>query len=223
MHYFLLERQNSGEFIEGSVRKCVTVFSEKFALTAGHCIPNGLPNNYPFNVYDSQRNTYVVNAVKVCKPEDQGDDYSILKVIQGKFANVPEAIASPYDGGRYFVLVSLFCFCFKVLISEIQGYDAEYPGVSELSCFSGSFRNTNIFANKSYVIGSPGTTDGCSGGGVFNKFGRLYGICVAGKLDWTNVHTTLSGHLNSLNLKLSQPSYSHIIPVIYCTSATKEL
>uniref|UniRef100_A0A914CEM3 Uncharacterized protein n=1 Tax=Acrobeloides nanus TaxID=290746 RepID=A0A914CEM3_9BILA len=190
--YFLLEQQNPGEFIEGSVRKCATIVSEKIALTAGHCIPEGISNNYPIKLYDNSGKTYVVNALRVCKPGDQNDDYAILKIIEGNFAKIPNGLALPCDGERYFVL----------------GYDAEYPHVSHLSCFSGRFRNTKIYANQSFVIGSPGTTDGCCGGGVFDQFGHLLGICVSGKLDWTNIR---------------QPSYSHIVSAHYCMAIAKEI
>uniref|UniRef100_A0A914CTA7 TAR DNA-binding protein 43 N-terminal domain-containing protein n=1 Tax=Acrobeloides nanus TaxID=290746 RepID=A0A914CTA7_9BILA len=113
-------------------------------------------------------------------------------IIEGNFAKIPNGLALPCDRERYFIL----------------GYDAEYPHVSHLSCFSGRFRNTKIYANQSFVIGSPGTTDGCSGGGVFDQFGHLLGICVTGKLDWTNTR---------------QPSYSHIVPAYYCMAIAKEI
>ena len=87
--------------------------------------------------------------------------------------------------------------------------------MDNLSYFKGIVRNDKIFPSQNYIIGSPGTTSGCSGGGVFSMNGDLYGICVSGRLDSSSASATLYSHLQTLQRKLGEPSYSHIIPGHY--------
>uniref|UniRef100_A0A914DRQ7 Uncharacterized protein n=1 Tax=Acrobeloides nanus TaxID=290746 RepID=A0A914DRQ7_9BILA len=70
----------------------------------------------------------------------------------------------------------------RVHITTLKGYDAEYPSVDHLSCFKGTFRNTDISLRQNYVIGYQGMAIGCNGG-VFSMSGTLYGICVLRRFD----------------------------------------
>lgn len=65
-----------------------------------------------------------------------------------------------------------------------------------------------------FVLGSPGTTCGCSGSGVFTHL-SLIGIIVAGRICSQNVYSnsnSLLDHVTEACVKLPEISYSHIVP-----------
>lgn len=68
------------------------------------------------------------------------------------------------------------------------------------------------------MIGIPGTTSGCSGGGVFSDLGEIYGIVVGGRCRTIENNMSLSMHFETLERKLGEPSFSHIVPALYLFS-----
>uniref|UniRef100_A0A914PZ34 TAR DNA-binding protein 43 N-terminal domain-containing protein n=1 Tax=Panagrolaimus davidi TaxID=227884 RepID=A0A914PZ34_9BILA len=193
MLYFLLE-YNGNNFADESIKKCVTIVTKTQAITAGHLIPQGLPAAKIFNVYDAEGQSYPVKLVKLFTPSL---DLALLETVDVEFKNVPRGIDMPIVGLQYFVL----------------GYDGEYP-YAGFRCFYGRIHKTTMALNEQYIIGSHETTDGCSGGGVFNPHGYLIGICVSGKLNPSNYVGTLAQHLIFLNY--GQTPYSSIVPAILC-------
>lgn len=64
------------------------------------------------------------------------------------------------------------------------------------------------------MLGSPGTTRGCSGAGAFT-YSRLIGIVVSGRISPKNAYSStgsLADHVAEACTELAEPSYSHIVP-----------
>jgi len=198
MLYSLLTDIEAGEIKEGNIKNCVTVVTSELAFMLGYCLPKSCSLGDKFTIYGNDGISYPVEILYFDRVELDGDDFVILKTTDKKFPRYPHSMLMPDSGLPYFLL----------------GYDAEYP-VDDLSYFNGHFRNTEIFIHRNYVIGTPGTTRGCSGGGVFDYTGNLYGICTSGRQDGTSSFMPLYDHLQNLQIRLGEPSYSHIMPAIY--------
>ncbi|CAI4231233.1 unnamed protein product [Auanema sp. JU1783] len=184
IYYSILMKTESGSFENiSTIRSCVTVAEKEYALTAAHCLPEGLPEGF---------NLEYIN---------KANDFAVLKTVNIPFRKVPQGLSYPDTGISYTIL-------------GYHGYD--YQPTTFLSAFFGHIRNNRHFNHLEYVLGSPGTTRGCSGSGVFSGL-ALIGIVVSGRVPPRNafsMHKSLADHVAEACTELAEPSYSHIVPCV---------
>ncbi|CAI4231232.1 unnamed protein product [Auanema sp. JU1783] len=196
IYYSILMKTDSGAFENvNAIRSCVTVARKECAITAAHCLPDGLPEGFQFEIFDQDDKSVLVQVEYI----NQANDFAVLKTVTKPFENYPQGLAYPDAGIPYTLL-------------GYHGYN--YQPTTFLSAFFGHIRNNRHFHNLEYVLGSPGTTRGCSGSGVFEGL-ALIGIVVSGRIPPRNMysrHMSLADHVGEACTELAEPSYNHIVP-----------
>ncbi|KAE9553593.1 hypothetical protein FO519_003188 [Halicephalobus sp. NKZ332] len=196
MFYSILTKTEAGSFENvGNIRSCVTVAEKEYALMAAHCLPIGVPEQLQFEIYNQDDEPHVVQIKYI----NRQLDFAVLKTVDKEFDAFPTSLSYPDMGTKYTVL-------------GYHGYNCQVSHC--LSAFVGRIRNNRHSSRLEFVLGSPGTTRGCSGAGAFTH-SALIGIVVAGRVSPQNVYSnngSLSDHVAEACTELAEPSYSHIVP-----------
>lgn len=195
MFYSILAKTETGTFANiGTIRNCVTVAEKDTALMAAHCLPEGVKEGFQFEIYSQENQSHLVQVKYI----NRKYDFVVLKTVDKEFDAYPIALACPDVGIEYAIL-------------GYHGYN--YQPSELLSAFFGRIRNNKHCKYLSFVLGSPGTTRGCSGAGVFN-LSCLVGIVVGGRVPPQNDYSkcgSLADIAEAL-VEVGEPSYSHIVP-----------
>jgi len=196
MFYSILTKTEAETFENiSTIRSCVTVAKKEIALMAAHCLPFGVPEGFVFEIYSQENQPHLVEVKYI----NRKFDFVVLKTVNKGFDECPIGLAYPDVGTEYAVL----------------GYHSyNYQSSNCLSGFFGRIRNNEHSPDLQFVIGSPGTTCGCSGAGAFT-LSKLIGIVVSGRVPPQNVYSSsgsLADHVAEACIELAEPSYSHIVP-----------
>ncbi|KAI6188450.1 hypothetical protein M3Y98_00356200 [Aphelenchoides besseyi] len=196
MYYSILDKTQTGTFENvNNIRSCVTVAEKETALMAAHCLPVGVPEGFTFEIYNQDGRPHLVQVKYI----NRNFDFVVLKTVDKEFDTCPIGLGAVEVGIEYTVL-------------GYHGYN--YQVSQSLSGFFGRIRNNQYAQYLEFVIGSPGTTRGCSGAGAF-AYSRLLGIVVSGRVWPKNVYSStgsLADHVAEACTELAEPSYTHIVP-----------
>lgn len=196
MFYSILVETETGTFKNiSTIRSCVTIAKKEIALMAAHCLPDGVPEQFQFEIFNQKKQPHLVEVKYI----NRQFDFVVLKTVNKEFDVCPIGLAYPDVGTKYAIL-------------GYHGYNNQ-PS-KYLSAFFGRIRNNQHFEDLSFIVGSPGTTRGCSGAGAFTLL-SLVGIVVSGRVLPQNVYSktkSLADHVAEACIELAEPSYSHIVP-----------
>lgn len=93
-----------------TIRFCVTVAKKEYAITAAHCLPDGVPEGFQFEIFNQDDKPLLVQLECINK----ANDFAVLKTVKKAFGNYPQGLAYPDAGIGYTLLVSiLFIYFFK--------------------------------------------------------------------------------------------------------------
>ncbi|KAI6215049.1 hypothetical protein M3Y94_00339100 [Aphelenchoides besseyi] len=193
MYYSILLKTEDGTFENASsIRSCVTVATKDIALMAAHCLPIGVPEGFTFEIYSQEGRPHMVQVKYI----NRNVDFVVLKTMNEEFDTCPIGLEAAVRGIEYTVL----------------GYNNYNYQVSDsLSSFFG--RIGKFGPDYNFVIGSPGTSRGCSGAGAF-AYSRLIGIVISGRIYPRNVCSStgsLADNVTETDTERAEPSYSHIV------------
>lgn len=109
MFYSILTKTDSGSFENVStIRSCITIATNEYALMAAHCLPFDIPEQFQFVIFNQDDNSYVVQIELI----NRNLDFAVLKTVEKEFENCPNGLAYPDMGLKYACLVSIFIIFF---------------------------------------------------------------------------------------------------------------
>lgn len=112
MFYSILVETETGTFKNiSTIRSCVTIAKKEIALMAAHCLPDGVPEQFQFEIFNQKKQPHLVEVKYI----NRQFDFVVLKTVNKEFDVCPIGLAYPDVGTKYAILVRPFIynFCIK--------------------------------------------------------------------------------------------------------------